>query len=76
MRTTALRNIPRPVSWPASRPAFGLSALDVPPLKAHVNDYARMFSGGTVQEMERLLTDFEAAESTQIVVLTIPHAGW
>ena len=51
---------------------LGLGALDVPPLKAHVNDYARMFSGGTVQEMERLLTDFEAAESTQIVVLTIP----
>lgn len=51
---------------------FSLEALDVPPLKAHVNDYARMFSPRTVQEMERVLSDFEAKESTQIAVLTVP----
>jgi uncharacterized protein len=51
---------------------FSLGALDVPPLKAHVNDYARMFSTRTAQEMERALSDFEANESTQIAVLTVP----
>jgi len=47
-------------------------ALDVPKLQGHVNDYARLFSSGAVQEVERLLSDFEERESTQIVVLTIP----
>ena len=47
-------------------------ALDVPPLRTHINDYARMFSPQTVQAMERALADFEARESTQIAVLTIP----
>jgi uncharacterized protein len=51
---------------------FSTDALDVPPLKAHINDYARMFSPQTVQEMERALTDFEAKDSTQIAVLTVP----
>lgn len=51
---------------------FSLEALDVPPLKAHVNDYAHMFSARTVQETERALADFEAKESTQIAVLTVP----
>ncbi|HME46090.1 MAG TPA: TPM domain-containing protein [Syntrophorhabdales bacterium] len=51
---------------------FSLEALDVPPLKAHVNDYAHMFSARTVQETERTLADFEAKESTQIAVLTVP----
>ena len=51
---------------------FSADALDVPPLKAHVNDYAHMFSARTVQEMERTLADFEAKESTQIAVLTVP----
>jgi len=51
---------------------FSLEALDVPPLKAHVNDYAHMFSARTVRETERTLADFEAKESTQIAVLTVP----
>src|SRR5512136_1784889 len=51
---------------------FSIEALDVPPLKAHVNDYAHMFSAQTVQETERVLAEFEAKESTQIVVLTVP----
>ena len=51
---------------------FNTDALDVPPLKAHVNDYAHMLSARTVQEMERTLVDFEAKESTQIAVLTVP----
>jgi len=51
---------------------FSLEALDVPPLKAHVNDYAHLFSAKTVQETERALADFEARESIQIAVLTVP----
>ncbi len=51
---------------------FSLEALDVPALKAHVNDYAHMFSARTVEETERALADFEAKESTQIAVLTVP----
>jgi uncharacterized protein len=52
-------------------PAAG-AALDVPPLKAHVNDYANILSPAAVQRIEAELTAFEASDSTQIVVLTIP----
>lgn len=52
-----------------SAPAF---ALDVPPLRAHVNDYAGMLSSGAVQELEQRLSVFERSDSTQIVVLTVP----
>jgi uncharacterized protein len=49
-----------------------LLALDVPPLKARVNDYAGMLGPATAYQLEDMLRKFEAAESTQIVVLTIP----
>lgn len=48
------------------------AALDVPPLKGHVNDYAHMLSPGSKRQLEALLTDFERQDSTQIAVLTIP----
>jgi uncharacterized protein len=48
------------------------AALDVPPLRAHVNDYAGILSSGAVQELEQRLSAFEQSDSTQIVVLTIP----
>lgn len=48
------------------------SALDVPPLRAHVNDYAAILSPATVERLEQALADFERSDSTQIVVLTIP----
>jgi uncharacterized protein len=48
------------------------SALDVPPLRAHVNDDASMLSPQAVQQLEQELTAFEQSDSTQIVVLTIP----
>ncbi len=51
---------------------ISIQALDVPPLKAHVNDYAHMFSEQAVRGAERTLTQFETDESTQIAVLTIP----
>jgi uncharacterized protein len=47
-------------------------ALDVPPLKGHVNDYAGMLSPQAQQELEARLTAFEQSDSTQLVVLTIP----
>jgi uncharacterized protein len=47
-------------------------ALDVPPLKGRVNDYAGMMSPATERLLEATLQRFEEAESTQIVVLTIP----
>lgn len=46
-------------------------ALDVPPLKGHVNDYAGMLSPQVRQELEARLTAFEQSDSTQLVVLTI-----
>lgn len=52
--------------------AMPLAALDVPPLKGHVNDYGGMFNTATVQVLDQMLADFEKRESTQIVVLTIP----
>jgi len=47
-------------------------ALEVPPLRARVNDYAGMLSQGTVRQLDLLLKDLEQSESTQIVVLTVP----
>lgn len=48
------------------------SALTVPPLKGRVNDTAGMFSAKTVAALDTLLRQFEATDSTQIVVLTVP----
>lgn len=46
-------------------------ALDVPPLQAHVNDYASMLSQPVRQELEQRLTELEQSDSTQVVVLTV-----
>jgi len=45
---------------------------DVPPLRAHVNDYASLLSAPAVERLEAELSAFEQSDSTQIVVLTIP----
>lgn len=47
-------------------------AEEVPALRGHVNDYAAMLSPQAAQQLEAGLTAFEASDSTQIVVLTIP----
>jgi uncharacterized protein len=47
-------------------------AVEVPELKARINDYANMLSPATKRQLEKTLQGFEAAQSTQIVVLTIP----
>ncbi len=49
-----------------------LLALEVPPLKGRVNDYAGILAPATAQQLEAILQRFEAAESTQIVLLTVP----
>lgn len=54
-----------------SIPSLGV-ALDVPPLRAHVNDTGGMLSTSAVSKMEQELAAFEKSDSTQIVVLTIP----
>lgn len=53
------------------RPGPG-RALDVPPLAAHVNDYASVMSKQGAEELEADLVRFEKSDSTQIVILTIP----
>lgn len=47
-------------------------ALEVPPLKGRVNDYAGILSPATARQLEDVLQKFEATDSTQIVLLTIP----
>ncbi|HOD16738.1 MAG TPA: TPM domain-containing protein, partial [Spirochaetota bacterium] len=52
--------------------ALPLAALDVPPLKGRVNDYANMLKPVTAAALESRLAGLEASDSTQIVVLTVP----
>ena len=49
-----------------------LHALDVPPLKGRVNDYAGMLSSYAEGQLDSLLRDLEKTDSTQLVVITIP----
>lgn len=49
-----------------------LRALEVPALNHRVNDYADMLSPATIKQLESSLASFEAKQSTQLVVLTIP----
>ena len=47
-------------------------ALDVPQPGGYVNDRAGLLSATAKLKLEQFLRDFEASDSTQIVVLTIP----
>jgi uncharacterized protein len=47
------------------------AAVDVPPLRGHVNDYAGLLSPAAAQKLEAELSAFEQSDSTQIAVLTI-----
>ena len=49
-----------------------LMAIPVPALSGRVNDYASMISAPVRADIESKLQQFEAAESTQIVILTVP----
>jgi len=48
------------------------NALDVPPLKGRVNDYADLLPSARAQALERRLEQFENNTGHQIAVLTIP----
>lgn len=48
-----------------------LAAIPVPALTGRVNDYAGMISAPVKADLETKLKQFEAAESTQIVILTV-----
>jgi len=47
-------------------------ALDVPSLSGRVNDYGGMISPAARRSIGAELERFEAKESTQIVILTVP----
>ncbi|NTU44673.1 MAG: hypothetical protein HGA99_03995 [Chlorobiaceae bacterium] len=53
-------------------PSNNLMAVGVPALTGRVNDYAAMISPAAKAEIEAKLQQFETAESTQIVILTVP----
>jgi uncharacterized protein len=53
-------------------PLNGHTAIPVPALSGRINDYGSMISAPVKAELEAKLQQFEAAESTQIVILTIP----
>ncbi len=54
---------------PTAMAAWG---LDVPPLGGRVNDLAGLLSPATKTRLESGLAAFEASDSTQVVVLTVP----
>lgn len=49
-----------------------LFALDVPPLTGPVNDYARLFNGSDLQELNSYLYALDQKSDLQIAILTIP----
>ena len=49
-----------------------LPALEVPPLKGRVNDYAGILRPATARQLDEVLQRFETTESTQLVLLTVP----
>jgi uncharacterized protein len=49
-----------------------VSALDVPPLRGRVNDYAGVMSQEQVRSLESRLAQFEQETGHQVAVLTIP----
>jgi uncharacterized protein len=53
-------------------PLSSLMAIEIPALSGRVNDYGAMISAPVKAELETKLQQFERAESTQIVILTIP----
>jgi uncharacterized protein len=52
--------------------ASTVSAIDVPPLRGRVNDYAGVMSQDQVRSLEARLAQFEQETGHQVAVLTIP----
>ncbi len=51
---------------------LSLFALDVPPLRGRVNDYADIISPSTERLLNEKLKKLEESDSTQVVILTVP----
>ena len=52
--------------------AVAAGALEVPPLRGRVNDYANMISPEAESRINSISSELESSDSTQIVVLTVP----
>ncbi|PKN11950.1 MAG: hypothetical protein CVU69_10090 [Deltaproteobacteria bacterium HGW-Deltaproteobacteria-4] len=48
-------------------------AFDVPPVQGYVNDFAGLLSPAAKSQIENFLRNFEASDSTQVVVVTVPN---
>lgn len=57
--------------WMIFLTGTGAHALDVPPLKGRVNDYANIISPVVRAQLEKELKNFEESDSTQMVILTM-----
>ena len=52
--------------------SFMAFCLEVPPLKAHINDYAGIMNALDERKAEQYLSDLETTTGIQIALLTIP----
>lgn len=52
---------------------FSAGAFDVPPVQGYVNDFAGILSPAAKNQIEAFLRNFEASDSTQVVVVTVPN---
>jgi uncharacterized protein len=48
------------------------SSVEIPKLQGYVNDYGDMISSAVESQLRERLKSFEASDSTQIVILTVP----
>ena len=51
---------------------YSVQALEVPPLRDYVNDYAGLISPSVRTRLENDLKSFEKSDSIQLVILTVP----
>jgi uncharacterized protein len=52
---------------------FRAGAFDVPPAQGYVNDFAGLLSPAAQSQIENFLRNFDASDSTQVVVVTVPN---
>ena len=52
---------------------FSAGAFDVPPVQGYVNDFAGLLSPAAKSQIENYLRNFDASDSTQVVVVTVPN---
>lgn len=52
---------------------FRAGAFDVPPTQGYVNDFAGLLSPAAKSQIETFLRNFDASDSTQVVVVTVPN---